>query len=81
MSAPASAIFVLAPRYARDVAAALNGGGLACEIVTRPADAATAFEASASRVAVIDLRGALAVAAIAAHEVGAAVEAYGDSAR
>ncbi|WP_419815976.1 putative bifunctional diguanylate cyclase/phosphodiesterase [Glacieibacterium sp.] len=68
-------LFVLAPRYARDVGASLRAGDMAVEIVTRAAEATPAFERCQARVAVIDARGALASGLVVAHELGLAVEA------
>ncbi len=74
MSSEFPPVFVLAPRYARDLGTALAAAGATAEIVVRPPVAAAAFAASTARVAIIDARGALAVALIAAHEFGPIVE-------
>jgi len=68
-------VFVLAPRYARDLAGALADCGRAVEIVRHPATAAAALKRSAARLAIVDARGAMAAAMLAAHEIGAIVEA------
>ncbi len=68
-------VFVLAPRYARDLGTALTAAGVATTVVVRPPTAAAAFAAATARIAIIDARGALAVALIAAHEFGPIIEA------
>ena len=68
-------IFVLAPRYARDLGAALEDCGIPAEIVQQPGSAAIALARSEAAVAIVDARGAMAAAMLAAHEIGAAVEA------
>lgn len=66
-------LFVVVPRYARDLGAQLEANGVAYELVVRADAAAAAFTRSKARIALIDLRGALATASIAAHEIGAQV--------
>lgn len=66
-------IFVVVPRYARDLCAQLDAGAVTYQTVVRADAAAAAFSHSAARIALIDLRGALATASIAAHEIGAQV--------
>ena len=75
MSNEPSIIFVLAPRYARDLGAVLATAAVTAEIAVKPAVAAAAFAASTARIAVVDARGTLAVAMVAAHEIGPVVEA------
>lgn len=66
-------LFALAPRYARDLKTLLEAQGVAHDIVVRADGAAAAFEGSSARLALVDLRGSLATASIAAHEIGAQV--------
>ncbi len=68
-------VFVLAPRYARDLGTALADGGRTAQIVRQPATAAAVLARSSARLAVVDARGAVAAAMLAAHEIGAIVEA------
>lgn len=68
-------IFVLAPRYARDLGIALNEHDIPAEILRDPVTAAAAAQRSDARVAIVDARGAMAAAMLAAHEVGAVMEA------
>ena len=65
--------FVVAPRYARDLRSLFEEVGCAPVIVVRTADAAAMFAGSDARLAVVDLRGALGTASLAAHEIGARV--------
>ena len=51
MAEPDPAIFVLAPRYARDIAATFEAEGLSAEVSTRAADASVAFARTSARVA------------------------------
>ena len=66
-------LFALAPRYARDLKQLLDVVGVTHETVVRADGAAAAFARSPTRLALIDLRGALATASLAAHELGAHV--------
>ena len=75
MAEPDPAIFVLAPRYARDIAATFEAAGLSAEVSTRAADASVAFARTSARVAVIDARGALAAGLVVAHELALDIEA------
>lgn len=70
---PIPELFVVVPRYARDLRAQLDANAVTYELVVRADAAGAAFARSAARVALIDLRGALATASIAAHEIGAQV--------
>ena len=68
-------VFVLAPRYGRELAAIFAGIGVPAQFVSRAGDAATAFAVSSCRIVVIDARGSLATTLIAAHEIAPVVEA------
>ena len=65
----AGPIFVVAPRYARDLGLALEAQGIAATVVQRPATAAAALLNSPAVVAVVDARGAMAAAMLVAHEI------------
>ncbi|QXQ06071.1 bifunctional diguanylate cyclase/phosphodiesterase [Sphingosinicellaceae bacterium] len=75
MTPVVASIFVVAPRYARDLGVVLDARGIPAEIVQRPAAAAAALVRSAATVAVVDARGAMAAAMLAAHEIAGIVEA------
>ncbi len=75
ISSSNASVFVLAPRYARDLGAALADCAISAEIVQQPVSAAAAVARSAASVAIVDARGAMAAAMLAAHEIGAVVEA------
>ena len=63
-------LFVLAPRYARDLGTMLAARGVGVEMVRHPGDAAAALARSAATVAVVDARGAVAATMLAAREIG-----------
>ena len=75
MTPVAAPIFVIAPRYARDLGVVLEARGIPAEVTQRPATAAAALMRSAATVAVVDARGAMAAAMLVAHEIARIVEA------
>ena len=75
MSNDTAPIFVLAPRYARELDAMFTALAVDACVATAPGAAAAGFAASACRSALIDARGALATTLIAAHEIAPLVEA------
>jgi diguanylate cyclase (GGDEF)-like protein len=73
--ATGQSLFVLSPRYPREVTEALGGFGWNIQIERRADEVAQAFAATEARIAVVDARGALVAGLSAARELAPDVEA------